>query len=136
MPFSPNNIQAGVAFLAPSTPKSDMTPHLWVIISDPRADRNQIVIVNFTSYRQDKDQACRIRVGEHPFVRKDTLIHFPAAKMVSATRLQTLHASGEINMQDALSGDLLEKIRLAVPNSRIDIGVYEFLVSQGVILPF
>ena len=41
--------------------------HLWVVISLPD-EIGEVVVVNLTSHRDNKDQSCVIEAGEHPFV--------------------------------------------------------------------
>ena len=48
-------------------PGTSNDSHLWMVISDPEQDA-KCLIVNFTSWRADKDQACVIEYDEHPYV--------------------------------------------------------------------
>jgi hypothetical protein len=38
--------------------------HLWLIISDPAADSERIVIVNFTKHTTEKEEDCVINPGQ------------------------------------------------------------------------
>ena len=51
-------------------PGVNLDSHLWIVISNPIADPERIVLVNFTKYRADKDQACVLNVGDHEFIRQ------------------------------------------------------------------
>ena len=44
----------------------DIDPHLWVVLSDPIQNSNQVVLVSLTTWREDKDQACVIPDTERP----------------------------------------------------------------------
>ncbi len=64
-------MNAGDTFKIPQ-PETSLDTHLWVVISDPAADAENILIVNFTTSRADSDKACILQPGEHPFVRHET----------------------------------------------------------------
>ncbi len=71
-------MNAGDTLLIP-LPDTSLDSHLWMVISDP-AQSDECVIVSFTSWRADKDQACVVDVGEHPYVSKKTCVNFRDAK--------------------------------------------------------
>ena len=68
-------MNAGDTFLV-ALPGTSYDSHLWIVISDPDADAERIVIVSLTSHRADKDQACLLRVGDHPYVKHDTCVNY------------------------------------------------------------
>ena len=54
--------------------------HLHVIITDPEDDDAQAVAaVNFTGYEENKDQSCVVEVGEHPWIKKKSLVAYQYA---------------------------------------------------------
>ncbi len=60
-------MNAGDTFRIPQ-PGTSLDSHLWVVISDPAIDEAHVLIVSFTTRRQDSDTACVLQAGEHPFV--------------------------------------------------------------------
>ena len=44
--------------------------HLWMVLSDPALNINQVLIVSLTTRGRDDDSACILNVGDHPFVRQ------------------------------------------------------------------
>lgn len=63
-------MNAGDTVLIP-LPDTSYGSHLWMVISDP-GQGDECVIVNFTAWRADKDQACVVEPGMHPYVTKRT----------------------------------------------------------------
>jgi hypothetical protein len=57
-------IEAGDTLLV-ALPNTSVDSHLWMVISDP-TQSDEVLIVNFTSWREDKDQACVLNRGDHP----------------------------------------------------------------------
>jgi hypothetical protein len=82
-------MNAGDTFRIPQ-PGTTLDSHLWVVISDPTADEENILIVNFTTSRADSDKACILKPGEHPFVAHETCVNYAGAKVVSKANLDLL----------------------------------------------
>ena len=114
-------------------PGTSLDSHLWIVISDPEADPAHVVIVNMTSWRSDKDQACVLDVGDHPYVSKKTCVNYSDAKIHPSDDLARLLTCGKIQSHAACSASLLSRIRNSIADSRMKMGVVELLVSQGVI---
>jgi len=113
-------------------PGTSYDSHLWMVISDPDQG-SQCLIVNFTSWRADKDQACVVEAGEHPYIKHRTCVEFRGAKLVPIAKLEECLRSGALVSHEPLSAPLLAKIRAAVPNSRISLGFAQLLMDQGVV---
>jgi hypothetical protein len=47
-------------------PGASLDSHIWMVVYDPSKDPERVVIVNMTTWRADKDQACVLQVGDHP----------------------------------------------------------------------
>ena len=114
-------------------PQASVDSHLWIVISDPDADPDKVVIVNMTSWREDKDQACILNIGDHPYVSRRTCINYGGAKVVTRDGLDALMASGKVKADAKCSDALLLRIRNGVADSRMSLGIVEVLVNQGVI---
>jgi hypothetical protein len=113
-------------------PGTSYDSHLWMVISDPE-QADQCLIVNFTSWRADEDQACVVEVGEHPYIKHKTCVKFRGAKLVPIAKLEECLDSGRLVPQTPLSATLLAKIRAAVPDSRISIAYAQVLIDQGLV---
>lgn len=119
-------MNAGDTFLTP-----DFDDHLWVIVSDPAIDPKRLVVVCFLSWREHYDQACVLHAGDHPFVRHDTCVHYPAATLVDDATLEALRTSGKLRPKAPLSADVLERIRKGAERGDIPTECYEVLREQG-----
>ncbi|MCC6127399.1 MAG: hypothetical protein IT426_20770 [Pirellulales bacterium] len=113
-------------------PGTSYDSHLWMVISDPKQD-DRCLIVNFTSWRADEDQACVVEAGEHPYIKHRTCVKFRGAKLVPIATLDACLGSGGLVPHSPLSANLLAKIRNAVPNSRISIDHAHVLMDQGLV---
>lgn len=124
-------MRAGDTFLV-DEPGTSYDSHLWIIVNDPSKSPELIVMVNMTTHRDDKDQACVLDVGDHPYIKRRTCINFSQAKMVLMENLDALIQSGKLVSHQPCSELLLKRIRDAIPNSRMAMDVFKVLVEQGI----
>jgi len=47
-------VKAGDTFII-EQPGTSLDSHLWMVISDPNVDPHEVVLLNFTTWRADKD---------------------------------------------------------------------------------
>ena len=113
-------------------PDASVDSHMWMVISDP-AQSDDVLIVNFTSWRADKDQACILDRGDHPYISRKTCINFKDAKVCKAENLDKLIDAGQMKSLEPLSTDILRRIRDSVADSRISQDNAQFLVDQGLV---
>jgi hypothetical protein len=93
-----------------------------------------VLIVNFTTRRNDSDPACVLHAGEHPFVHHETCVNYAGAKVVSEAQIQTLLRKGLLNNHAALSAALLKRIRDgAAASTRMSLDHADILIEQGLI---
>jgi len=108
--------------------------HLWIVVSDPQQNANQVLLVNLTSNRAWQDQSCIISAGEHPFVTRETIVFYRNAMIASNHDLDSQLASGAIQLHDPVSSPLLQRIRVgAAASARIALGHQDLLRQQGLI---
>ena len=87
-------------------------PHLWALISDTDQSTDEIVIVNFTTFRSlDCDDTCVIQPHEHGFVVHETCISYADAEITDVKRLRQALDRGLLTPQKRLSVELLQRIR-------------------------
>ena len=127
-------MNAGDAFII-AEPGTSYDSHLWIVISDPAKDPEQVVLVNFTKHRADKDQACVVECGDHPFIKQRTCVEYRRARMLSVKTLQTFLDSGLMVSHKPASPDLLARIRAGVPRSRMHNEHVLILTLQGLVDP-
>ena len=111
--------------------RGDLLSHLWIVLSDPTRDPNQVVIVNVTTWKDYHDQTCILDVGDHPFVRHRSCLNYAEARLAEASQLRKLTDAGHLSPHRSLDPDLLERIsRGALESDRTPIGCAEVLRSQ------
>jgi len=59
-----------------------LATHLWVVCSTPTQD-GEAVIFNLTTRRRDSDTNCVIVAGEHPFVKKESVIAYERGQLMN-----------------------------------------------------
>lgn len=104
--------------------------HMWAIISDPALDAGKVVVVKFVSWQLKYDQACIVKPREHRFIKHDTCVDYPDARVVPHVRLEDLRAARKLKLDDPLNAALLYKIRLSAEGSDIPKGAYDVLRRQ------
>jgi hypothetical protein len=124
-------MNAGDTILIPR-PGTSYDSHLWMVISDP-TQGDECVIVNFTSWRADKDQSCIVLPGEHSYIRNKTCVNFKDAKRCTISDLESLISSQHLTMCAPLSTGLLARIRQAVLESRMNWSCVQLLMQQSVV---
>lgn len=101
-------ISSGDTFYLPI--HSTVIPHLWIILTDPD-EKNQVLAVNLTSYEGLKDMAAILNVGDHPFIRKKTIVKYAAARLVDVTHFENQIQAGWAERKEQCSIETLKKIR-------------------------
>ena len=125
-------MNAGDTFLIP-LPGTSLDSHLWMVISDPMRDPEHVVLVNLTSWRADKDQACIVLPGDHPYLTKKSCVNFRGSKVQRVSDLESLLTSSQLTSHAPLSTALLARIRCAVADSRMPLEHAAILADQGLV---
>jgi len=108
--------------------------HLWIILSDPTRDPENVVIVNFTTHTIDEEQHCILRKSDHPFVKHKTAVRYRDAKKVSIEQLEVLVTKNLLKPQSPLSGALLKRVREGASKSEfLPEGCRQILDDQSLI---
>jgi hypothetical protein len=81
-------MDSGDTFLMPA-PGGVVTPHLWIVVTQPDPQTHLCAIVSVTTLRNSKDQTVLLHPGDHPFIRHDSTIFYGDAMIVDARRLAT-----------------------------------------------
>ena len=103
-----------------------VTPHLWIVLTDSDTDGN-VAIVNVTDYKNHADQTTILKVGDHPFITKDSIVLYQDARIVPRASLLNALKSGKGCSQHAQCPQaLMERLKVGVfasdwtPNNVID----------------
>jgi len=108
--------------------------HLYVVISDPDLDPDNVVIVNFTSYDPDEEDYCIVQGGEHPFLIHKSCVRYKDGRVSPVTALTHLIDSGTMTTHKPLSKELLRRVQEGASKSDfLPEGCRKVLEEQGFI---
>jgi hypothetical protein len=92
------------------------------------------LIVNLTSWRHDREQACILHSGDHPFVTHDTCINYRQSRLVAPEQLQQAFARGALTGDAPVGADVLQRIREGAAQSKlIPLQNLDLLKRQGLV---
>ena len=129
-------LQAGETFREIGSDNAD--PHWWIVVSDPGAFPDNLVVVNFTTLRPRKDQSCLIPSGYqlNDAVRFDCdkCVAYHFAKITTTEKLISRADRGEIEMPGRARAVILTRVREGAGRTRaLPAGVKRELLRQGII---
>jgi len=108
--------------------------HLWIILSDPIIDPENVLIVNLTTLTPDKDQSCILRSGDHPWIRHHTCVNYQDSLVTSLKKLTEARDGGALIIQAPLDAAVLKKIREDSLNStRMPLDNADILIRQNLV---
>lgn len=79
-------LKAGVCLNLQSD--SNLSRHLWVVITDPQGDPPTVALVNLTTHKEGVDETVILSAGEHSFIKKKTVVYYQRAKVYDAEQLE------------------------------------------------
>jgi hypothetical protein len=94
--------------------------HLWVVISDPSA-RPEFIIVNVTKNAFRAGCDCELSPGDHPFIDYKSYVNFGDAQQVTADagiKLQKCLDTGAVTRHANMRKPILDKIVAAGKTSK------------------
>lgn len=106
----------GCTFIAaaPSSPKE----HIYFVISDPSVGSGEVVFVNLTKWRDDKDQVCIIEPGDHPFVKERSVVFYSRLVISSEASLTEAISKGLFRIGEPANKEIIAKIQAGCCSSR------------------
>lgn len=122
-------MQAGTTFL-----RADSDDHLWIVLSDPHKDPQNVLLVNMTSAHPRKERACVLNRGDHPWIRHETCINYGDAVVTTLELLFKARNTGALVVQEPLSPSVLTRLwKGAADSTRITIENFDILEDQGLV---
>ena len=98
-------------------------PHLYVAVTDPDPEGN-FVIANITSQSESKDQSCVLDVGDHPFIRKQSVVNYAEARITNQDAVSAGARRGVIQYDAPVTPEALAKIQAgALASPQTELGV-------------
>lgn len=109
--------------------------HYHIIISDPRAFPDKVVLVNLTTWEDYKEDTCVLEAADDlPLLHHKSCIDYGRAKQVSASALCMLLREKRIHHRGHLPADILARVRQrAAESQRIPNRCLLTLEEQGII---
>lgn len=84
--------------------------HLHVVLSNPYADPERIVVVPLTTRDGWADETCVLRKGCHPAIKHDTCVDYRRAQVISAEQLDKALRERGIRKADPMPDPFLADI--------------------------
>lgn len=109
--------------------------HPWIVISDPQACPGQVLLVNMTEWRSDKEQTCILNPADCPgIVEKNSCIYYAGSRVHSDLHLEHLIATGKAVLTGKLPPDVLARIREGAARSKfLKLSHGQLLIEQGLV---
>lgn len=100
-------VYAGRTFMYPD----GGIPHLWIVVTEPSGASPEVVIVSLSSERARKDDTVKLGTGDHPFIRKPTVVFYPDTRLMAVQAIISEIQNGQASFHADCSEDLLERVR-------------------------
>ena len=77
-----------------------------------------VVIANLTSRKQDSDTTTLLSVGDHPYIKHETVVHYADTRLATVEGIERIAQFPGYGFHDDCSKELLESIQQGVLTSR------------------
>lgn len=110
--------------LVPSGPQNDQDrKHLFILLTNPYADevgKKCVVMVSVSSIRQGLpyDETCRLYVGDHPFLRRDSFVAYKLARIEESAKLLAGVKAGLFVPHDMMDSMIFARVCKGLEESR------------------
>ena len=89
---------------------ANIDDHLWVVISAPETNpADPVIVVNFTSYSDEKDCTCIVERGEHSRITHRSIVNYEDALDGDRTTLEYQLGVNILQKHEPVSADLLAR---------------------------
>jgi hypothetical protein len=86
-------------------------PHLWIVVTEPSGNPADVAIVSLSSDRPGKDDTVKLAPGDHPFIRKPTVVFYPDTRLMPVQTIINEVTNGQASFHADCSEDLLQRVR-------------------------
>jgi hypothetical protein len=108
--------------------------HLWVVVSDPLLNTNEVLILNLTTVRNlpFEDLSCVFQPGEHSWLTNESCIAYDYARAETSAYLDRLENGTAVRMCDPFPLPLLDRICAgATVTQNLELDYLHLLQDQG-----
>lgn len=111
---------------------TDIDSHLWVILSCPKINPQEVLLVNLSTHQDYKDGACILDVQHHEWIKHPSCVMYDYARVGTLSRLEAGLNSGRISLQDPMRTEVLDLIYIGAEEStRLSLDHANILANQG-----
>lgn len=108
--------------------------HLHVVISDPEKNPNKVLLASITTRAPHKEAVCLFNANEHIWIKHQSCVSFAHAKLVPLSYLNSIQASGQLEMQPPFDNLMLRRIwGGALESEDLAMECADLLAEQGFI---
>ena len=101
-----DTLRTGSTILLPGTHQNPDRHHMCIVLTDPRhTEGRQVLYVPIITARRKHDATCILDVGDHPFIKHESCVHYAVMDLRPETHLLRL---GKIS--EPLKADVLERV--------------------------
>jgi hypothetical protein len=93
------------------------TEHLYIIISI-LSNNTKALFVNVTTKKDNSDISCILRIGDHDFITRDSVINYGDATIAEIDKLKEAIGKRYFKPQKPITDDLLIRILKGARNSK------------------
>lgn len=95
--------------LWPDPDSDEQDRHLRIVASHESED-GEVVIVSFTTLREGSETTVKVKPGEHPELKVESVVGYFYARLISVEEIKHLLRSGEFWKPAPLTEDLRRKV--------------------------
>lgn len=88
--------------------------HLWVLITKPTPITWQAIMVNITTQRPYSDQTTILVEGDHPFIKKPSIVFYADARLANTQLVDQTISSGVSRAHAAFASSILARIQAGI----------------------
>ena len=122
-------MQAGECFLIGG---HGLTPHLWIVLTQPAGDPARVLIASCTSRKPWSDDTILLDRGDHPFIRHETVIAYTEVRIVEVRVIEFQLGVGKIARKERMRRAVLDRVVRAVLNSTNTAAKFkQFILDQN-----
>ena len=96
---------------------------MWIVVTDPdNGTPPRVVIVMVLTARSYTDSTVLLQAGEHPFIDRESSVHFSAAQLISGDQLIRLSTERDCGIESTLAPAVLARVQTGILNSVYTVG--------------
>ena len=95
--------------------EDDETLHLWIVLTPPT--EGEFVVASVTTRRRKSETLVILRVGDHPFIRHDSVISYAHSKIMTVEAIEIAILNGAAKIREPVTEAILRRVRAGLVDS-------------------